>query len=100
MNVKSQKESFSAEIAKLDFFRLQYNSGLSVPDAEKSLGFSGNCVVIKGLKDSDTVRVYDAGGKVVGEYASADGAVAIDLSSLPSGCYILSAKEVNYKIVK
>lgn len=61
---------------------------------------AGN-LVLRGLNMGSAVRLADVAGRVLRVVvADSDGCASIDLSSAPKGVYIVSSKEITFKVYR
>lgn len=78
------------------------SEGDGVPDGIKSiLSEDGETLTFKGLKAGTEVLLYSASGQLVRRLSAAnDNNVAVSVSLLPTGVYIVKANNATYKITK
>lgn len=103
VNIDSASKTYSAEIAEiLDFSFIGYDLDAvkSIQDLSKGIEFNHNAIIIKGLSTGETVSLFDLKGVTVATYTSKEENMVVDLNQLPTGVYILSTKNANYKIKK
>lgn len=54
-----------------------------------------------GIKEGNgMVSIYDISGRLIRKYKSVEGKTSVDLSSLPSGIYVINDGKRTYKIIK
>ena len=76
-------------------------TGLSLlPADETSLALEGGAIVVTGLKEGSTAKVYTIGGIMVNSEKVDGGTWTYSLSSLSSGVYIISINGKTFKIAK
>ena len=99
---------FTGELGLYNLFEMKYepvvSAGISTvrPGTETMMqiaNFDNGTLRLSGVKDNEAVRVYSASGLMMNmkNYNSKDG---IDMSSLPSGAYIISTRQGSVKIWK
>lgn len=103
VNINSDSKAYSAEIANImdfSFIGDSLNEVTSISDCNKGIEYYGNSIIIKGLSRGETVSLFDLNGITISKYISNEEDMIIDLNQIPSGIYILSTKNANYKIKK
>lgn len=66
-----------------------------------TLSFAGNNVIISGLSAASPVAVYNTAGQMLcSQQADSSGKTQVDITSLPSGVYIIKTSVGNFKIRK
>ena len=71
------------------------------PDVIKSiLSEDGETFTFKGLKQNTDIQLYSASGQLLRKYKANSNQVAVSISQLPAGVYIVKANGVTYKITK
>lgn len=78
------------------------SEGDGVPDGIKSiLSDDGETLTFKGLKPNTEVLLYSASGQLMRKFKPANSnPVAVSVTQLPTGVYIVKANGVTYKITK
>ena len=78
------------------------SEGDGVPDGIKSiLSDDGETLIFKGLKPNTEVLLYSASGQLMRKFKPTNSnPVAVSVSQLPTGVYIVKANGVTYKISK
>lgn len=103
VNINSDSKAYSAEIADImdfSFIGDSLNEVTSISDCNKGIEYYGNSIIIKGLSRGETVSLFDLNGITISKYISNEEDMIIDLNQIPTGIYILSTKNANYKIKK
>lgn len=103
VNINSDSKAYSAEIADIidfSFIGNSLNAVTSISDGNQRIEHYGNSIIIKGLATGETVSLFDLNGIAISTYISKGENLMIDLNQVPSGVYILSTKNSNYKIRK
>lgn len=77
------------------------SEGDGVPDGIKSI-FSndGETLTFKGLKSTSDICIYSASGQLIRTFKANGDKIAVSLSQLPTGVYLVKANGVTYKISK
>ena len=103
VNINSESKSYSAEttdIIDFSFIGDSLNEVTSISECNKGIEYYGNSIIIKGLSKGETVSLFDLNGVTISKYLSNEKDMVIDLNQIPTGIYILSTKNANYKIKK
>lgn len=103
VHIKSDSKAYSAEIADIidfSFIGNSLNAVTSISDSNKGIEHYGNSIIIKGLATGENVSLFDLKGIAIFTYTSKGENLVIDLNQVPTGVYILSTKNSNYKIRK
>lgn len=103
VNINSDSKAYSAEIADImdfSFIGDSLNEVTSISKCNKGIEYYGNSIIIKGLSRGETVSLFDLNGMTISKYMSNEEDMVIDLNQIPTGVYILSTKNANYKIKK
>lgn len=103
VKINSDSKTYSAEIAEIidfSFIGDSLNEVSSISDFNKGIEYYRNSIVIKGLSMGETVSLFDLNGMTISTFTSNEDNMVIDLNQVPTGVYILSTKNANYKIKK
>ena len=77
------------------------SEGDGVPDGIKGiLSNDGETLTFKGLKSISGICIYSASGQLIRTVKANGDKVAVSLSQLPTGVYLVKANGVTYKISK
>ena len=77
------------------------SEGDGVPDGIKGiLSNDGETLTFKGLKSTSDICIYSASGQLIRTVKANGDKVAVSLSQLPTGVYLVKANGVTYKISK
>ena len=97
----------TGELGLYDVYEMKYEpvvtTGISTVRTSQTTmqiaSFDDKTLRLKGVKDNESVRVYSASGLMMNkkDYDSKDG---IDMSSMPSGAYIISTDHGSVKVLK
>ena len=92
---------FLSDVSKFTFGEIETNSGIGhVQNDETSLSLEGGAIVVTGLKEGSTAKVYTIGGITIHSEKVDGGTWTYSLSSLSSGVYIISINGKTFKIAK
>ncbi len=97
--------SLSAEYLMADIecaVIVEQSSGVTELERKVEVDYTdaGN-LVLRGLNAGGAVRLADVAGRVLRiVVADSDGCASIDLSSVPTGVYIVSSKEITFKVYR
>lgn len=89
------------QIDRYTYVTENVSEGDGVPDGIKSI-FSndGETLTLKGLKSISEICIYSASGQLIRTVKASGDKVAVSLSQLPTGVYLVKANGVTYKISK
>lgn len=77
------------------------SEGDGVPDGIKSiLSDDGETLTFKGLKKNTEIQLYSTSGQLLRKFKANSNQVAVSISQLPTGVYIVKANNATYKITK
>lgn len=103
--VTTDGQTTTHDMAKVD--KIVLNSGTTgigilqtAPKQQVLVRTDGYGFHVSGLNDGDQVRVYTAGGMLVGQAKAADGTAFVDGSQLANGVYVIKAGGRSLKMIK
>lgn len=103
VNINSASKAYSAEIADImdfSFIGDSISAVATISDSNQGIEHYGNAIIIKGLTKGETVSLFDLSGIKISTYTAKEEDLVIDINQVPTGVYILSTKNANYKIKK
>ncbi|UKK53454.1 leucine-rich repeat protein [Prevotella sp. E2-28] len=88
-------------VARYTFDRYDITGVTEMSDEKTDVSLEHNQLVVTGLKIGDNVDVYDVSGKLIQHVQSRrNGSYRINLSSLPTGVYVVKANQTTVKFMK
>ena len=87
------------EVRKFTFAD-EASTGVENAVAKGTYEITQNLVKVDGLVAGTLVAIYDTGGRLVTQSKAVTGNVAIDISSLSHGVYVVKAGSTNFKFMK
>ena len=88
-------------VVRYTFDRFDATGVTEMSDEKTDVSLEHNQLVVTGLKIGDNVDVYDVSGKLIQHVQSRrNGSYRINLSSLPTGVYVVKANQTTVKFMK